>query len=173
MRVVEVEGSVAELEESSLLRQALHGSVGATSEGRDTHAGRDSTDVIPPDVVDLLRKVAPRGKSGNILRAFTDEILSWGDVDALRGESDRREDGLTRYFRLHRRGSTLGAFAYVWPKTLKVKLRLPDEPASGLRFATPLKVISTNPYKLAVRVNSEEAKTEALRLARRAYEAAL
>jgi hypothetical protein len=174
VRVVDIDGTPEELDRAPILRELLgnYRKDNLLGEGAPRGANHHVV-LLPSEVTDLIETQAPHGKSGAILRSFITEVLGWGDVEAVRGESSKRDDGMARYFRLHRRGSSLGGFAYVWPRPRRIKFRVETTAADGLKHAVVRKVKSRNPYKVAIRIFSEEAKSEALILARQAYEAAL
>ncbi len=124
---------------------------------------------LPPEVRDLVHKQAP-GRMGELVESFILEAMGWGDVWARRGKSVQTSDGFTDYVGLHRRGSHYGAFVYVRPASARVLLRLPSDAADGLKHAEARDVKERDVYKVVVYLTSEDAKVEALALARRAYE---
>lgn len=171
VRMTEVEGTVEELTAGGVLDRLLgRKEVTLTAVGADSTGGAND---LPPEIRELLDAQMPLGKPRQIIADFIREVLGWGDVEARRGQSTKRADGMTRYVRIHRRGSNLGGFAYVYPRSLKVTLRLSSSTATGVQHARVRNVDSRNPYKLAVPLTSESAKADALALAKQAYEAAI
>jgi hypothetical protein len=94
------------------------------------------------------------------------EALSWGDV---RAEVGGNTPG-GRYLRFKRGGSRNGAFLYLHPK--KAWYRLGKDAAEGRTYAYARDVVDTNPHQVVVPLWEPAAVTEALELARLAYEEA-
>jgi hypothetical protein len=111
----------------------------------------------------LDRRMSPDSRA--IAEAYLREVLSWGDVRAVQPRKD------LPYVRLHRRGSALGAFSYVNPR--KIDLRLSADHAAGYPHAQPRNVTQDNPHQVIVPLDEDGALGDAVALARLAYEQAL
>lgn len=116
---------------------------------------------------DLLDQFAP-SHSRPFMDAFLEEIGTWPEVRVWPGRSqnpDRR-----RVF-FSRRGSSLGAFAFLLPRLGNVRLRL-DESDIG-RNALVESLDRRDPYRLRVALEGEPELAQAIELARVAYERAM
>lgn len=164
LRVVEIEGTPEEISKADIEAMLRRSHTGA-----ELTAAKQVADQLPADVEDLINSEVPANRKATAVQ-FLSAIVGWGDVDARRGTSAKLEDGMTRYVRLHRRGTSLGAFAYFRPRRLKVTLRLPKEAALGQQHAEARAVKAKNPYQIKIYLRSAEALEEGLALARAAYE---
>ena len=177
VRIIELEGTPEELAESPYLRDLASKPVGAP--GDDLPGGSAERGPLAnyPEVLDALDQRAPRGEPRRLLEVFLSEVLSWGDVEPRRGKSTKTDDAKTRYIRLHRRGSAQGAFVYLYPARVSMRLRLQHEDITGTKFAGKRKVDRTgeapNPYQVRLDLRSQAAVEEAIALARKAYDQAL
>jgi hypothetical protein len=128
---------------------------------------------FPPEVGGFLTQETPPGPRRELMEEVLSKVLEWGDVEPVRGISEKRKNGHTRYLRLHRPGSHKGAFAYIHGRRSAVSVRLPNTRARGTKFARGRNVVERNPYQLVSPVRTPEHVEEALALMREAYEAAL
>lgn len=177
VRIIELEGTPEELAESPYLRDLASKPITGPEDGPPGMPAEQGPLSDYPEVVDALDQRAPRGEPRRLLERFLAEVLSWGDVEPRRGKSTKTEDAKTRYIRLHRRGSAQGAFVYLYPARVSMRLRLQHEEISGAKFAGKRKVDRTgetpNPYQVRLDLRSDDAVEEAIALARKAYEQAL
>ena len=177
VRIIELEGTPEELAESPYLRHIASHEVPIepprTEEG--DRANRGALAMYPEVVASLERSPRPpRGESRALIERFLAEVLGWPDVEARLGKSSRTDDGQTRYLRLHRRGSQLGAFAYVYPARMSVRTRLNHLDIKGRKYAQKRNVRTdgdnVNPYQVRIDLRDSDAVKEAIELAKLAYD---
>ena len=118
-------------------------------------------------VVALLDEFAPAAVRA-LVDGLIEEISSWPDVRIWGGNSRYPE---RRRIFFSRRGSQLGAFAWLLPKLCNVRLRLDHSDAGPDSRATTLD--RKDPYRLRVTLEAEEDRKEAIELARLAYDRAV
>ena len=168
IRVIEVEATPEEVTGSPEIAALLRHQ-GGPEAPRLAPAG--TARYIPAEVDALLRDRA--GAAYPLYRRIIEEAMALGDVDPRPGQSDRTEDGLTGYVRLHRLGSGLGAFVYVHPRQKMLRFRLEAIQANGSQFARGRPTQNSHdPYRVIMRFTSENQVDEALRLMRQAYDEA-
>jgi hypothetical protein len=128
--------------------------------------------VVAGEVVELLRSRARTQEDAEALEEFLRRIVSWEGTIAELGRSVKNPDGLTGYAMVRRLPRRKGVFLYVFPKGMKATLRLEDQDLdlSNLRFAERRNVKEENRYQISIDLKSEDARAEAIRLARLAYE---
>jgi hypothetical protein len=129
---------------------------------------------LPPDVARCLLTRGPSGHRRDLLVSFLRPILDWPDVDIRVGRSRRNHDGLANMLRIHRRGSSFGAFVYLSLPKGNLKFRLPtDYDISDFDRVVARQLRTGEPYGLALQLESNEAVSEALRLSMAAYDNAV
>ncbi len=166
IRVVEVEGTPQELAESQRLLEVLQ--VGAHSAGL-SQLDDDLSSSLPREAKALLDKRGAGGATRNAMESLLKEIMGWGDVDLRIGQSRTKRAGTTDNIRMHRRGSSVGAFLYLSVTGGGVKFRLPvDHDLTGKTFAVRRRVKAGVPYGISTRI-SAQALGEAIQLAHDAY----
>lgn len=176
VRIIELEGTPEELAESPYLRNLASHQIPVDPVGTEKGFPEAGPLADYPEVVSALEHSPrpPRGEARELIEGFLEEVLGWPDVEARRGKSSRTEDGQTRYLRLHRRGSMLGAFAYVYPARMSVRMRLVHEDIEGHKYAQKRNVrtegADPNPYQVRIDLRDAKAIREATELARLAYE---
>ena len=119
------------------------------------------------EVTDLLDKFAPED-ARDLIDRFLDEVSSWPDVRTWAGRSQYPE---RRRVFFSRRGSQLGAFAWLLPRMGNVRPRLAREDASENSRAMLLN--AKRPYQLRMALESDDDLKEAIELCRTAYDRAL
>lgn len=177
VRIIELEGTPEELAESPYLRNiATHEVPTEPPSPEEADRGNAGPLAMYPEVVAALERNPrpPRGEARALIERFLAEVLAWPDVEARRGKSSRTDDGQTRYLRLHRRGSQLGAFAYVYPARMSVRMRLNHADIEGRKYAQKRGVRTegedVNPYQVRLDLRDSDAVAEAIELAKVAYE---
>ncbi len=142
---------------------------GATTPG-DAESAASSGRKLPSALRDLIRRLA-RGNAGELTEAFISEILTWERVGAVSPPPDGY--GSPNYVRLRYPGSPKGSFVYVYPQKGRVVFRLLKAEAGGCKHAAVRPVKESDAYQVDLYLTSEDAKAEALVLARKAYEEAV
>lgn len=125
---------------------------------------------LPQDVSDFLASRVSDLSKRELCGQFLTEVTAWSGVNAAVTESETSEDGWSRWVIVRRRGSHVGGFAYVNPRSMRILLRMPGQELTGERFAEVRNVKPSNPYRVRVRLESDAALSEALILARQAYD---
>lgn len=140
-------------------------------EGAEAEEDRELP-ILSRDVVEFVRLRAVDEEGAETAENFLREVASWRGTQAEVGTSVRTEDGKTNYVMVRRVPSRYGAFLYFFPKLLKATLRLmaDDVNPDALKFAEMRNVRSANRYQVRIKVKSPEALSEAIQLARQAYE---
>lgn len=114
-------------------------------------------------VLELLDEFAPKD-SRDLIDNFVEEVSSWPDVRTWAGRSQYLE---RRRVFFSRRGSQLGAFAWLLPRMGNVRPRLAREDASEDSRAMLLN--AKHPYQLRITLDSDDDLKEAIELCRTAY----
>lgn len=167
---VTYEGPVEELIKAGVIKAlTLTPGTISSSDAKETHLPNG----LPQHIRDLLQKHSPGGPAGEAFRSFLKEVLSWEGVEARRGPSKNSDDGMADYVHLHRHGSQWGGFAYVLPRSRVLVFRLPKTAVTGLKHASLRNVKASDHYKVRLRLESADTLSEAINLAKQAYEDAL
>ncbi|WP_221329109.1 hypothetical protein [Actinoplanes sp. L3-i22] len=179
LRIVDIDGSPEEIAALPQLRELLGsparaGAGAACAEVPPDPPPAGAPEVVLPTAVTAVLELRPPADDvRRRLSEFLATALRWPDVEARVGASRRSPDGRANAIRLHRRGSSVGAFVYIRLPTVNMQLRLPsDMPAHLVRHAARRRVNTDAPYGLTLRLTSPEVLAEALSLARLAYEVA-
>lgn len=176
VRLIDVEGTAEELASFAPLLD-LMSSAWRPTEGRSPDTSRDGHEGLsrlPRQVIEVLENRGPAAPAREAVHAFLTAVFEWGDVDIRIGRSRRSEDGLAPMLRLHRRGSPYGAFVYLGVRGANLKFRLAaSTDLEGFQYARSRDVQEDDPYGIALRLISPEALSEAIRLARVAYDASV
>ena len=168
--ITEFEGSPEEYERARL--SELFGSRGGAqdassngSEGVDVVSG--TTRTLPAHVIDFLENRVRGGDARAVVEEFIDTTLGWEGVTVqpAGGQSEGK------YVSIYRRGSNVGAIAYVHRRY--AHLRLPADAAEGTTYARARDVQSSNPHQVVVPLDDRAALEEALALLRKAYDEAI
>jgi hypothetical protein len=161
VRIVEIEGKLSDLAKVPAVADVLR-----LSGDGETARLEES---LPPSIQDFIEREAPPASRTLLLR-FAREISSWeGVTAAIGGSVGAAHKGA--YVRFSRRPQYVGAFAYLVPSRLAVRLRLPSKKKADSKHAVSREVRPQDPYQLAVSL-SKESIDEAIQLARQAYETA-
>jgi len=181
VRIIDVEGTPEEIAALPQLTEVLGvalrsgslqvcGAPGGPASARESdnaHSG------LPADVLTVLRLRRPATEIYELIVSFLKEALSWPDVEARVGKSRRRDDGMANAIRLHRRGSTAGAFTYLRLPGGTTIFRLSvDFSHREVQHAKQRQVSGDAPYGLSLKLVSAAALQEALELASAACDAA-
>jgi hypothetical protein len=129
-------------------------------EAYDPTADRD-------EVTKILDEFAPE-ETRSLIDTFVEEVSAWSDVRTWAGRSQYPE---RRRVFFSRRGSQLGAFAWLLPRMGNVRPRLKREDAPSESRAMMLN--AKRPYQLRITLDSDHELKEAIDLCRVAYERAL
>ena len=128
----------------------------------------ESAAAVPDEVGAFIASRAEGSEDAAIVATFLRQIAMWPDVRLSVTRSDKSTDGWARSVMAHRRGSNLGAFAYVNPKgRAVVRLAMADPSAEGVQIRN---VKESNPYRVRVHFNASNLEA-AVALVRAAYEA--
>jgi hypothetical protein len=161
VRIVEIEGSLSELEKVPLIAEVLRLGGDRTSPSR--------SESLPTLAKSLIERESPPA-SRDLLLEFAEEICAWEGVTGATSRSNR-EGKQGSYVRFSRRPQYVGAFAYLVPSRLTVRLRLPSGTQEKAKYATARGVRAQDPYQLSIPLRRESLE-EAITLTRQAYEAA-
>jgi len=188
LRIIDIDGTPEEIASLPQLHELLASSTEPRAESTSTETSSelmsagviaptqlsDRPDIsLPKAVTALIEFRPPIDEIRELLNRFLAEVLQWPDVEARVGVSRRSANGRANAIRLHRRGSVVGAFVYLRLPAVNMHIRLSrDTPDHLLVHATRRRVGPEAPYGLALRLTSAEVLTEALSLARLAYEVA-
>ena len=72
---------------------------------------------------------------------------------------------------IKRTGTGYGGFVYVYPGTTRINFRIDDRHASDRRYAYKRQVKPEDQYQVSLKLRSDSALSEAMELARIAYDA--
>lgn len=118
-------------------------------------------------VLSLLNEFAPV-ETRPLIDSFLDEVSGWTDVRTWAGRS---QYPVRRRVFFSRRGSQLGAFAWLLPRMGNIRPRLAREDVpSGSRS---ILLNTKHPYQLRIMLESDDDLKEAVELCRLAYDRAL
>jgi len=189
---VAIEASVEELENSPALRKLL----AALAAGNAAHLGfdgdydaegNDASEGVDMNIADVpgvaaagqmtVKAQLAANPSAEYFLRFLAEASGWPDV-AVHGVKPKGSQAgapldYTRYLRLRRTGSQLGAFAYVYAADGHVNFRLAFESEEELRSIAPNAWQPTTghrAYRVSIRISDQSTLDQALQLARTAYE---
>jgi len=188
IRVLEVEGTAEEIASSDVAQRLLQNLPPTIHvETEDDSDDEDTTQVagtprrrvpgVPPEGQRAVKNsLKDCGNPENFMR-FLEEVLSWGDVDlhGVKPKGSRAGEPVeyTRYLRLKKQGSRLGAICYVHPYNGGVHLRLAFDSEEALHEAAPTASVyrsGSEAYQVWAETGTDEELKDALELARRAYE---
>lgn len=120
-----------------------------------------------PSAEDLIEAHAPVDASQLMLQ-FLEDVSFWDDVTIRVGKA-KEDRGRRIYF--SRRGSPYGAFCRVFPTRAVARFRLD---LSDVPFAKGAEAVAAaDPYRVRMRFQTQESVSEALALARRAWDLAV
>jgi hypothetical protein len=175
VQVIDVEGTAEELASFQPLLDLIS-SVGQQRNGDTEETSGDGIETLsrlPSRIVRVLESRGPAAPARDAVYAFLTAVYEWGDVDIRVGRSRRNEDGLATMLRLHRRTfRRRGAFVYLGIRGANLRFRLPvSTNLEGHPYARTRNVQADDPYGVALRLDSPEVLSDAIRLARAAYDA--
>jgi hypothetical protein len=180
--VFQFEGTPEELDASQVLKKLAdrhHSPLSAITEG-----GRDSGRLPArvPGVADegqeTVRQLLERSPAPGLFVRFLEETSRWNNVGVY---GIKRKNALpdtpldySRYLRLRRQGSQYGGFAYIYAEYSTINLRLSYSQQQldelGIKSARTL-TTGHREYRVSVDLTDETSLTDALKLAKLAYEA--
>lgn len=173
MKIIELEGTPAELTEYKLLlEQAADGQGKSAEMPKPKEPMRLTADGdLPPKLLAFVDSRLGPGVDGElVLEALRRSLAIAPEVEARVGSFKDTPDGLSSYVMLFRRGSNVGALCYLDPHNAGSSLRVPLEEARSPSVAR--NVQEADPYKVNVGVTSLESVEEFVRLVTKGYELA-
>jgi len=173
MKIIELEGTPAELTEYKLLLEQAADSQDKTAEmpkPKEPMRLMPDGDLPPKLLAFVDSRLGPGVDRDLILEALKRSLAIAPDVEARVGSFKDTPDGLSSYVMLFRRGSGVGALCYLEPHNAGSSLRVPLEEARAPSVAR--NVQEADPYKVNVGVTSPERVDEFVRLVSKAHELA-
>jgi hypothetical protein len=159
VRVIEVEGSPEELRKVPYLAEVLHL---PADEVDEPEAG------LPSELQSFISAETP-SSSRDLVLGLAEEFASWEGVEATSKTPTGSSGTGAGYVRFNRRPQYVGAFAYLVPSRLQLRLRLPADHVIDSIHASARSVKPEDPYQLLIPIR-DKTREEVTRLARTAYE---
>ncbi|MFB7459205.1 hypothetical protein [Streptomyces sp. NPDC056188] len=184
LTVFQFEGAPEELDASQALRELTQSPNGSTTVVRT--AGMDPAREglpsripgVPDEGQDTVRTLLQHNSTRQLFLRFL-AVTTKRDNVAVHGIKRKNAQPGTlldysRYLRLRKQGSPFGGFAYVYPESSTINLRLnyTDEQLSDLNISTARTLATGHrEYRVSVDLKDNRSLDEALRLAELAYNA--
>ena len=173
MKIIELEGTPAELTEYKLLLELAAEDQGKTAEmpkPKEPMRLMPDGDLPPKLLAFVDSRLGPGVDREPILEGLKKALAIASDVEARVGSFKDTPDGLSSYVMLFRRGSGVGALCYLDPHNAGSSLRVPFDEARPPSVGRNVK--ESDPYQVSVGVTSSERVNEFVRLVSRAHELA-
>lgn len=156
----------------------------ATAEAVDAEAaaaapptGPGAVPGVAGDGQAAVREQLAKNAAADLFEQFLAQTTSWSNVIVpgikIKGSAPGTPLDYSRYLRVRRSGSQLGAFAYVWPADGTINLRLSYETDDELAAIAPdahRTFTGHRAYRVTVRIVDQATLDQALELARLAYD---
>ncbi|MFI9754282.1 hypothetical protein [Streptomyces collinus] len=183
LTVFQFEGTPEELDASQVLRELTDQHQGKARVATHTALAHELPARIPgvaDEGQDTVRQLMSRSPARQLFLAFLEETTRWEHVGVHGVKRKNAQAGApldySRYLRLRKQGSQFGGFAYVYPESSSINLRLnyTDQQLKELKI-TSARTLTTGhrEYRVSIDLTNDNKQSlnEALRLAELAYNA--
>lgn len=132
---------------------------------------------VPADGQDAVQRQLRRNPAADFVRGFITVASAWRDVRVhgkkRRGAHATDSHDFTDYLRIRRTGSPVGGFAYIWPDSGVVLLRLPrlDDQSRDIAPDAVETTAGHLKYRVKITIVDDNTRAQAIALALLAYEA--
>lgn len=143
----------------------------AEEEDEDVEDASESAgaEALPEELNAFLARRAKDQPRLALVRAFLEEILGWPDTTVRLGTSSTSADGKSNWVAISR-GGWGGRFLLLFPKAMRIRVRLQEDEVADVPEAEFRKVRPSTPWRVRAKLTGPNGFDACLTMARRAYD---